>query len=234
MIETLTDWLVAAGLPEQLAGQFVAIAAFLSGAIVTVIVGVLVVYRYLRREFADRVVYGVNHLTETSLQLRTVEALPLSEILTENKLFRFRLLRAFSRARPENPFVNMAQRDLDVLKPAVLNGLARTFSTATLADFFGRPTEKHRALLATLYETDPRVQVRMMRVIITTDAQLGQVRKLAAEADIKDRLTLSSEHHWTRFKTLQRIAERRQRELAGLEDRRLIDEIEIAFLPGDS
>lgn len=182
---------------------------------------------YRKRQFLDHITYSCNTLLceddTYTLQIRTPEVLPVSDLLPVNTVFSLKLLLAIRRCTSDNPFIIMSDRDMDVLQPCIINGLSRIFAEGIMANAQGRVVEKTIFLIAITFEKYGAIRSRKIRVMIATANQLQQISK----QEFRGAVRFEEEHHSDRMRTLYAMAERYQLERSNnFSGPRIIREVE--------
>lgn len=175
----------------------------LQWALVSAIGASAVLWLYVTRNFNDQVTYSANLLVPCEggyqLQLRTLEVLPKEDLLPSNLWFRIRLFFAIRKCTVKDPFIKMSHADMDVLQPAIINGLSRLFAEGIVAEMRGEKPTKQELLMGITYEKYGAAKTRKIRVIVASEEVLTTVKRESV-------FFFEQTHERDRIRTLQRMA----------------------------
>ncbi len=188
------------------------LAAFLLWAPFAIATILIVVILYLTKSFNDHVTYTANRIVKTAggweLHLRTFLELPLGDLLPANPAFRLKLMKAFLFTKKSDPFLCMAEADMDVLQPKLINGFSMQYPDGVAAWQSGRSVIVDTYLLAVSYEKHDGIKSRKIRVIVATEAELERI----LDPEVHSKLSFERAHQWNRYLTLKKMAEHWKRE----------------------
>lgn len=181
----------------------IALFPTLQWLLASIIGAAVVLWLYATRNFNDQVTYSANllvpHENGFQLQLRTLEVLPKEDLLPSNLWFRIRLFFAIRKCTVKDPFIRMSHADMDVLQPAIINGLSRLFAEGIVAEMRGEKPTQQLLLMGITYEKYGAAKTRKIRVMVVSEEVLNTVKR-------ENIFFFERGHEKDRIKTLQRMA----------------------------
>lgn len=180
----------------------------LIGLTVSAVVPVWAIFLYKKKKFLDHITYNYNRFVKLGdacshrLELRTPQLLPIGDILPNNLMFKLKLHAAIRKCSRTNPLIQMSDKDMDILMPAIINGLSMIFGSGMMTD---NPGQEVDYLLAVTYEKYGSIKSQKIRVLIVTPETLKRIDN-AGLAWIK----FEESQHSDRIATLKTIARIRQ------------------------
>jgi len=200
----------------SLLGLIIAFATFLLGIPFAFLL-------YKKRRFLNHITYSINILEKDTatntwtLQLRTVQVLPREDLLPSNPIFVWKFLLAIRRCTTLNPFILMDEQGMNILQPAIINGLSAVIGEGALREAAGMEViRKEKFLFAVVCEKYGPRRTQKIQVILALPELLSEVFR--EETITRDSVVVERAHHADRIETLVRMANRRESESALPED----------------
>lgn len=193
----------------------------------------IAIYFYTKRLFLDQVTYSANIIDQKTnetgsdkwLLIRTIHVIPVNEILPNNILFRLNLLWAIHKCDEMNMFIRMKRNSMNVLQPAIINGLASVTGASTLNEVSGIKMAHKKVLIAITFERYGDIKSQKIRVMVVSPETLQAIND--GSIDIY-KLRLESDQHKNRIETLVKMAAIWKKEkISNQEEIKIVVEVEI-------
>lgn len=171
-------------------------------------------FLYRKKRFLDHITYSLNYFEEGTkgkkkLILRTLQVLPKEDLLPSNFLFKLKMFKAIRNCSEEDPFIKMDQKAMNILMPAIINGISSLFGADILQNQKGHPQKQF--LLAVTCEKYGDIKSQKIRVMIIDPKELDGM-------SFKDTLrdyTFEDPSHKDRIRTLLVMKLHRQNQRVG-------------------
>jgi len=201
------------GVPEDILTKILSLLGLIGSFVITPIGFLWAIYHYKIRRFADQITYSANFFKPDDegfmkLRIRTPAILPNDDVLPGNILFRYKLRQAIRACTMKDPFIRMSRNDMDVLQPAIINGISSVFSEGIMAQLFGMPVEVRKLRMAITFEKDGGIKSQKIRVLLVSDEDLGRV----SDPEFREGVTFERSNHTYRLYTLAEMARQRMDE----------------------
>jgi hypothetical protein len=155
-----------------------------------------------RREFYDRVNISLNAIREGTLTIRTIAEETCEEVFL-NPVAVSALVSAARHTTPDDPLLELPEKDYWYFLNSVLNKVAEKFGEGQIRRDMGLPVTTARYLLCLTSESAGEVRTRKIRAMLTQKSLLLNLPK--------DEPKYESPTHATRWKTLNYLATQYQR-----------------------
>jgi hypothetical protein len=150
-----------------------------------------------RREFFDRLNISLNALRDGTLAIRTIAEESCSEVFL-NSVAVATLTDAARRTTPDDPLLELAEKDYWYYLNAVLNEVAEKFGEGQIRRDLGLPVTTARYIMCLTSECAGEVRTRKIRAMLV---QKSLLLNLPAQEP-----KFESPNHATRWKTLKYLA----------------------------
>lgn len=194
---------------------FVAVVGLVATMVTFVIGPLLAWFFYRQKRFLDQVTYSANMLRHVGgdryeLLIRTIQVLPKEDLLPTNLMFKWKLFWSiFWGCTVDDMFVRMDKDAMDVIQPAIINGLSAVYGGGYIAQMVGKKVETRRLLMAITCEKFGGIKSQKIRIMVVSEGLLQQILDGCLSEITID---LERAHHRDRLKTLRRMAEEWKRE----------------------
>ena len=160
---------------------------------------------YKGKRFLDHITYSVNMLDtggeSRQLRIRTPAIVPRNDLLPSNPLFKWKLGRAIYRCTEEDPFIRLDAKAMNVMIPAIVNGLSMQFGDRILQEAVGQEVRREKLWLAVTCEKYGNIKSQKIRVIIASQDVLDEAATFAAGEE-QTRVQVEETYHKDRLTTL--------------------------------
>ena len=214
LYEEIGIWL---GVSTPSVEVFIVVMGFLATAVTFIVGPLMALFLYRQKRFLDHITYSANMLRPSGdrieLLIRTIQVLPKDDLLPTNPMFKWKLFWAiFWRCTEEDMFIRMDPDAMDVIQPAIINGLSAVYGVDYLAQMAGRKVETKRFFIAITCEKFGGIKSQKIRVIVVSENLL---RRIILGGGLDENLIdFERSHHRDRLTTLHRMALEWKREQA--------------------
>lgn len=225
--EELGLWL---GVSTPSVEVFIAVMGLVATVMAFTIGPLVAWFLYRKKRFLDQITYSVNMLRPTGdryeFLIRTVQVLPKEDLLPTNPMFKWKLFWSiFWGCTVEDMFIRMDKDAMDVIQPAIINGLSAVYGAEHMAQVLGKKVETERVLTAITCEKFGGIKSQKIRVMIVAE---GFLRDILDGCLDEGAIDFERAHHRDRLTTLRRMAEEWKKEqLLGKDDVRVVRPVEI-------
>lgn len=176
------------------------------------IVGLITaLYLFSNRLFLDHITYSGNLIDTipedgeegSMLRIRTIQVLPMEDLLPSNIFFKIQFLWAIYKCNEKDMFVRMSKKSMDILQPAILNGLAAVKGAETLEEIATGHREHLQVLFAITFENYGHIKSQKIRVMVIARKTLEGI--LTGLIDVTT-VRFERDYHRDRIKTLIKMA----------------------------
>jgi len=155
--------------------------------------------RWQKKEFFGRINVSLNSIAGGKLRIRTIMEKSCEDVFLNQVAVRS-VIDASQRTKAEDPIIPLPKDDYWFYLNAVLNEVSEKFSLGFLNRDAGKDVESQKYIICLTNECDGAMRTRKLRAMLIRADTLKNLPEEMPE--------LESDHHVTRWKTLQAMAAR--------------------------